>query len=941
MVRAEAPPSARPVSMPDALRVRVIGGLSVEGIAEHSLGSRKARLALLMLGIAEGRPVTIERLADVIWLDEQPRDPPAQVAVIMSRLRRVLGASRITHGDAGYALHADWVDRSAAAELVAEADRRLHEGESAAALAAAGAARVLLAHPSLDSDAWPTEDRHAVERLGARARHLFARAALAAGDIASGVEAAEQALDEDAYDEESLRLLMAALAAQGRSSSALAAYERLRSRLDDDLGTSPSAPTEAAQVAVLKGLPVPDIVVASAQSRRLATTPEGTLPGREEELRVLDDAWLRAQQGVLAVVIEGEPGIGKTALASAWIDRLNSETVVLTARCDQLSRSLPLQPVLHMIRSHLRSVGTEAGHDLLGSDAALLETMLDWTSAEIDTVTDISQAHASSPAGLAVLFAALRRVIRRACATPGVVFIDDIQRADPLTWAWIAELIASPDLPMLVLLTRRTDEGAVAEAALRLELPPLTLDAARQIVGDEHAAHLYERSGGNALFLTQLASSGARSAPPESIQAAVLDRCAEAGDAARTLMSAAVLGASVDVDVLAAVLRTDPIRLLEDLDVGVRLGLLEARDGAYGFRHSIVREVLDASTASPRRALLHREAARLLSGMPGSDPLLVAHHARLSGARGIASTSLIAASRIAADRFDYATALDLATEAINADDTADARIQRATVLLRLTQFDAARVDAEHAVASDASARALEVAGSIAYYCKDFERAAALGDTLIQQASSPVQRVQGQVIRARALHAIGDVPGAEELLTRAMAACRKHRLRPPTSVYGFLKVHMGEIGLALGAIETSAYAAVDAVSTIYTPVHGYIAHGYALATCGRAGEALDVVERATVEARRRGLTRYESAVVNVGAWVLRNIGEVARAREANAMAQAGARETAYRELEVYASLDPCDDLIADGDAVGAQRDARNRAHHDGRRVRVPVAARAAS
>jgi hypothetical protein len=136
------------------------------------------------------------------------------------------------------------------------------------------------------------------------------------------------------------------------------------------------------------------------------------------------------------------------------------------------------------------------------------------------------------------------------------------------------------------------------------------------------------------------------------------------------------------------------------------------------------------------------------------------------------------------------------------------------------------------------------------------------------------------------------------------------------VYGFLKVHMGEIGLALGAIETSAYAAVDAVSTIYTPVHGYIAHGYALATCGRAGEALDVVERATVEARRRGLTRYESAVVNVGAWVLRNIGEVARAREANAMAQAGARETAYRELEVYAALDPCDDPIAEHDVVRA-------------------------
>jgi ATP/maltotriose-dependent transcriptional regulator MalT len=164
--------------------------------------------------------------------------------------------------------------------------------------------------------------------------------------------------------------------------------------------------------------------------------------------------------------------------------------------------------------------------------------------------------------------------------------------------------------------------------------------------------------------------------------------------------------------------------------------------------------------------------------------------------------------------------------------------------------------------------------------------------------------------------MGDVPAADELLTRAMALCRKQRLRPPTSVYAFLKVHKGEIKLALNAIETSPYAAVDAVSTIYTPVHGYAAHGYALATCGRAGEALTVLERATAEARRRGLTRYESLSVNLAAWVLRNTGEIARAREDNELSLAGARDSLYRELEVYATLDPCDDLIADGDIAAA-------------------------
>ena len=109
-----------------------------------------------------------------------------------------------------------------------------------------------------------------------------------------------------------------------------------------------------------------------------------------------------------------------------------------------------------------------------------------------------------------------------------------------------------------------------------------------------------------------------------------------------------------------------------------------------------------------------------------------------------------------------------------------------------------------------------------------------------------------------------------------------------------------------------------MSTIYTPVHGYVAHGYALATCGRAGEALGVLDRGSLEGRRRGLTRYASADVNIAAWVLRNIGEVAHARDANAVAFEGARESLYHELEVYALLDPCDDAIAADDVPAASR-----------------------
>ena len=99
----------------------------------------------------------------------------------------------------------------------------------------------------------------------------------------------------------------------------------------------------------------------------------------------------------------------------------------------------------------------------------------------------------------------------------------------------------------------------------------------------------------------------------------------------------------------------------------------------------------------------------------------------------------------------------------------------------------------------------------------------------------------------------------------------------------------------------------------------LAHGYALATCGRAGEALGVLERATAEARRRGLTRYAVAGREPGRVGAAQYRRRRRTRgRATQVALEGARETAYRELEVYATLDPCDDCDRGGDVAAATR-----------------------
>ena len=139
--------------------MHVLGGLTVEGITELALGSRKARIALRMLAVAAGSSVPVDRLVDELWSDHPPRDPAAQVAVLMSRLRGVLGSDRIQYGDGGYSLDCDWLDIRSLEELADGARQRLRAGNPSTALNAAVAARSLLPPHPLDAPAQSVDER--------------------------------------------------------------------------------------------------------------------------------------------------------------------------------------------------------------------------------------------------------------------------------------------------------------------------------------------------------------------------------------------------------------------------------------------------------------------------------------------------------------------------------------------------------------------------------------------------------------------------------------------------------------------------------------------------------------------------------------------------------------------------------------------------------------
>ena len=78
-----------------SLAVRVLSDFGVDGIEPQALGSRKARLALQLLAMAEGQAVSPAVLIDALWDTAPPARPEEQLAVLMSRLRSVLGRDRI------------------------------------------------------------------------------------------------------------------------------------------------------------------------------------------------------------------------------------------------------------------------------------------------------------------------------------------------------------------------------------------------------------------------------------------------------------------------------------------------------------------------------------------------------------------------------------------------------------------------------------------------------------------------------------------------------------------------------------------------------------------------------------------------------------------------------------------------------------------------------
>ena len=282
-------------------------------------GPRKQQIVLAALLCNANSLVSVDALAEALWLGSPPRTARKNIQVYVSSLRSMTRAGQgpsVTYQTRGYVLHAGpaELDSLLFEQLVRDASRLRHAKPPSVVAAALAHALELWSGRALDGlrDV-PLLDA-AAERLDRQflgALEDWAEAEIAAGGSVGVAERLAKVAQQHPLRERLRTLEMTALCQAGRQAEALAVYDELRRALARELGLSPSPALEEFYRSVLRGL-VPTARAATRAPSRLPWEPP-TFTGRTEITGQLSDCLVR--DGHRQVVLAGPPGAGKTALA--------------------------------------------------------------------------------------------------------------------------------------------------------------------------------------------------------------------------------------------------------------------------------------------------------------------------------------------------------------------------------------------------------------------------------------------------------------------------------------------------------------------------------------------------------------------------------------------------------------------------------------------------
>jgi DNA-binding SARP family transcriptional activator len=558
-------------------------------------------------------------------------------------------------------------------------------------------------------------------------------------------------------------------------------------------------------------------------------TGPGPFVGRGRELEGLVSAWQTALAGgTHAVLIAGEPGVGKTRLAGEWSQQAYQlEAIVLYGRCDE-DLGAPYQPFAEALRSLVPCLGTSRLRGMRG-----VEALLTLVPGLTEVLPDLAAPTRADPeTERYALFDAVVALLELASAgAPVVLILDDLHWAAKPTLLLLRHLLrfgdrarvqivgtyrstdldrSHPLAAMLADLHRGAGSGTANRLALSgLDEADVTAYVTEAGYNDEELARaLASVTGGNPFFLIEalrhVDETGGVWDPttlPQGVRETVSRRLSRLPAETNTaLAAAAVVGSRFALDLVEKVVEQD---LVDAFDEACKAGIvIEEPGGRYRFNHAIVRQSLLAELPSVRRMRLHQRIAVTLEAQPGADDELLAelaHHYFECAWAGNAAKA-VEYCRRAADqavaRLSYEGAADLYGQALHAleeidDELPDRDAQAGELLVArceallaagdvalaagaVSQFQASTVDSAR-LAAWATCFDGELSMLIhPERLDEVEAALGLAAQKLAEIDDAAGEAKAHTVRAACLARLGRIGDGEIALDDALTAARRAR-----------------------------------------------------------------------------------------------------------------------------------------------------------------------
>ncbi|HYO95606.1 MAG TPA: protein kinase [Polyangiaceae bacterium] len=640
------------------------------------------------------------------------------------------------------------------------------------------------------------------------------------------------------------------------------------------------------------------------KQQEMAALPSDLI-GRDAELADLHAAYYgvvgneHGGRQVSARVIYGEMGIGKSALLSTFLNELPPDAQVLRVECSPVLSEIPFATVSEWIRELTEArvdqsleqawelVAAALGEYAHAEDGReVVECMAELATGRVRAAADeadVMRSRQLVSRGLSQFFA------RATAEAPLVIVIDGLQWSDRQSLDLVCEFVRHAEpLPVLVLLASRPDDRVLStiEGLVRVDLKGLLPDQqirllqARLGVHDGVAqvcAELVPRAAGNPFFLLEMVdallerglleirevepgrqelvhverSGEVGLTLPSTLEQLIADRLNELPNEEHTVVEwLAVAGGPLLRRDLDAASGTENGEALARL---CARGLCDSKNELIDVRHPLTRDVAYRALERRRRMRMHRALGEHFARTPlarGLTAAVVARHFARGSARAEAATFYLEAANAA--RLSYQTPLAK-------------RYYRRTIAL-LPEDDARLLETHHAMESICRTQGRWRERRL--HLNRLRRLARKSARPFWVATALLSTAQFELDSARLAKALSSAQRAEKVAEPAQSSVLMVQARMLTAE---ILHDIGDMQGALAAVDRARSAATADVVPARLRAEVLRLRGTLLRRVGRVHEAIEAQAEAVAVFRQAGARRLEARAKNSLAYGLLVLG----------------------------------------------------------------------